>query len=67
MRPARLTPGAAFGRWSLRGVALLYLGLMILLPVSAILQSGFASGFTDLQSALSSFGAWEAIRLTLVL
>jgi sulfate transport system permease protein len=38
---------------------------MILLPVAAILQKGFAHGLTDLRSALASFGAWEAIRLTL--
>jgi sulfate transport system permease protein len=38
---------------------------MILLPVAAILQSGFSHGLTDLRAALSSFGAWEAIRLTL--
>src|SRR6266487_1643866 len=62
---ARRESGATLGCWSLRGVALLYLGLMILLPVAAILQSGFAHGLTDLRSALASFGAWEAIRLTL--
>src|SRR5438093_4302151 len=62
---ARRGSGAVLGRWSLRGVALLYLGLMVLLPVAAIIQSGFSHGLTDLRSALSSFGAWEAIRLTL--
>src|SRR6266542_2928978 len=62
---ARRESGATLGRWSLRGVTLLYLGLMILLPVAAILQSGFAHGLTDLRTALASFGAWEAIRLTL--
>src|SRR5438477_3738078 len=61
---ARLRSGAAFGRWSLRGIALLYLGLLILLPVSAVIQRGFQHGFTDLAGALSSFGAWNAIRLT---
>jgi sulfate/thiosulfate transport system permease protein len=30
-----------------------------------VLQSGFSHGLSDLRSALSSFGAWEAIRLTL--
>src|SRR6184192_828507 len=64
---ARREPGAALGRWSLRGAALLYLGLMILLPVAAVIQSGFSHGLTDLRSALSSFGAWEAIRLTLIM
>jgi len=64
---ARLKSGAALGRWGLRGVALLYLGLMIVLPVAAIIHSGFAHGFTDLRAALGEFGAWEAIRLTLIM
>jgi sulfate transport system permease protein len=68
-RPKRsLWTGASelLGRWSLRGVALLYLGLFILLPVSAVLVEGFGRGFADLTHALGQFGAWEAIRLTLI-
>jgi sulfate transport system permease protein len=38
---------------------------MIALPVAAILQSGFSEGLASIRSALSSFGAWEAIKLTL--
>jgi len=64
---ARLRPGAAVGRWSLRGAALLYLGLFILLPVAAILQRGFGTGLGNLSGALSSLGAWNAIRLTLIM
>jgi sulfate/thiosulfate transport system permease protein len=64
---ARLRPGAAASRWSLRGVALLYLGLFIVLPVAAILQRGFGQGLGNLTSALGSFGAWNAIRLTLIM
>ena len=64
---ARLRPGAAIGRWSLRGAALLYLGLFIVLPVAAILQRGFGNGLANLTGALSSFGAWNAIRLTLIM
>jgi sulfate transport system permease protein len=64
---ARLRSGAALGRWSLRGIALMYLGLMILLPVSAVVQRGFEHGFSDLAGAMSSFGAWNAIRLTLTM
>ena len=64
---ARRQPGAALGRWWLRGVAFLYLGLFILLPVAAILDRGFANGLTNLRDAMSSFGAWNAIRLTLVM
>ena len=55
------------GRWSLRGAALLYLGLFILLPVAAILQRGFGTGLGNLSGALSSLGAWNAIRLTLIM
>ena len=62
----RLRSSGHLGRWSLRGLALVYLGGMILLPVSAIVAKGFSHGFSDLGTALSQFGAWEAIRLTLV-
>ena len=61
----RREPGAGPGRFALRGVAGVYLGLMILLPVAAILKAGFAGGLLSLTAALSSFGAWAAIRLTL--
>jgi sulfate/thiosulfate transport system permease protein len=63
----RRMPGPALGRWSLRAVALLYLGLMILLPVAAILTKGFANGLRDLKEAMGSFGAWEAIRITVIM
>ncbi len=62
----RRRPGAALGPWPLRGVALLYLGLFILLPVAAILQRGFGNGLMNLRDAMTSLGAWNAIRLTLV-
>jgi sulfate transport system permease protein len=58
---------ALLGRWSLRGVAFLYLGLFILLPVIAILDRGFSDGLTSLRDAMASFGAWNAIRLTLIM
>jgi sulfate transport system permease protein len=64
---ARFRPGAAAGRWSLRGVALLYLALFILLPVAAIIQRGYGTGLGNLTGALSSFGAWNAIKLTLIM
>ncbi|HKR71213.1 MAG TPA: sulfate ABC transporter permease subunit [Streptosporangiaceae bacterium] len=64
---ARFRPGAAAGRWPLRGVALLYLAVFILLPVAAIIQRGYGTGLGNLTGALSSFGAWNAIKLTLIL
>ncbi|HEY7003385.1 MAG TPA: sulfate ABC transporter permease subunit CysT [Gaiellaceae bacterium] len=65
-RRARTTPGAS-ARWFLRGTALLYLGLFVLLPVFAILQRGYGNGLANLQDALDNFGAWNAIRLTVVM
>jgi sulfate/thiosulfate transport system permease protein len=35
--------------------------------VAAVLQSGFSNGLTDLRTALDSFGAQNAIKLTLVM
>src|SRR6476660_2184565 len=61
----RRESGAGPGRFALRGVAWVSLGLMVLLPVAAILKAGFAGGLSSLTAALSSFGAWAAIRLTL--
>jgi sulfate/thiosulfate transport system permease protein len=63
---ARVLSGGHLGRWSLRVVAFVYLGLMVLLPLSVIIAKGFANGLSTLSSALSQFGAWEAIRLTLI-
>jgi len=52
---------------SLRAVAFLYLGLFIVLPVIAILDRGFSDGLGNLSDALGSFGAWNAIKLTLIM
>lgn len=54
------------GRWGLRGTAFLYLGLMVVVPLSAVVAKGFGDGLTSLRSALDLLGAWAAIRLTLV-
>src|SRR5207237_8283906 len=59
--------GAARGRWCRRATALLYLGLLSPLPVSAMLDRGFGDGLTNLKGAMASFGAWNAIRLTLTM
>lgn len=50
----------------MRGVAILYLGLAVLLPIVAVLVQGYGEGFAKLQTALSTPGAVEAIRLTLI-
>ncbi len=58
--------GISFGRWGLRGAALLYLGLAIALPLAAVAVRGFSDGLTSLAGALGSQGAWAALQLTLV-
>jgi len=63
---ARSRPGA-LARWSLRGVTFLYLGLFVLLPVAAIIERGFGDGLTNLTDALASFGARNAIQLTVIM
>ncbi|MGH2702925.1 MAG: sulfate ABC transporter permease subunit CysT [Actinomycetota bacterium] len=58
--------GARLGRWGLRGVALVYLGGMVALPVAAIVSEGFGEGLMALRAALAEPGALHAIRLTLI-
>ncbi len=67
-RTRRLSPRSAaqLRRLSLRGAAIVYLGGMILLPVSAIIFKGFSDGLGALTDAVSGPGAIAAIRLTLI-
>ena len=62
----RLRAALPLGRWGLRGTALLYLGLMVVLPLVAVIGKGFSHGLADLRAALAAPGAWAAIRLTLM-
>ena len=67
-RTRRFSPRSAarLRHLSLRGAALAYLGLMVALPVAAIIAKGYGAGFGSLRSALAVPGAAEAIRLTLI-
>jgi sulfate/thiosulfate transport system permease protein len=57
---------AGLGRLGLRGAALIYLGGMIVLPLSAVVSKGFAHGFAALRLAMAAPGAVSAIKLTIV-
>jgi sulfate/thiosulfate transport system permease protein len=65
-RVLRAPTATRLRHWGLRGAAITYLGAMIVVPVAAIVSKGFDDGLTAFRSAMSSPGAWEAIRLTLV-
>ena len=67
-RTRRFSPRSAarLRHLSLRGAALAYLGLMVALPVAAIVTKGYGAGFGSLRSALAVPGATAAIRLTLI-
>jgi sulfate transport system permease protein len=67
-RTRRFSPRSAarLRHMSLRGAALVYLGLMIALPVAAIIVKGYGEGLGSLRSALEVPGATAAIRLTLI-
>lgn len=63
---ARLRDHLHLGRWGLRGTAVLYLGLAVVLPIVAVLIQAYGEGFDNLRSALATPGAVAAIRLTLI-
>ena len=48
-------------------MAFLYLGLFIVLPVAAILERGFGDGLGNLRAALDTFGAVNALKLTITM
>lgn len=65
--PAARRRSLPVGRFGLRGLAALYLGLAVALPVAAVLGKGYGDGLVHLRAAMSSQGAWAAVRLTLVM
>jgi sulfate/thiosulfate transport system permease protein len=64
----RLSPRSAarLRRFTLRGVAIVYLGAMVALPVAAVVTKGFGDGLDGLRTALAVPSATAAIRLTLI-
>jgi sulfate transport system permease protein len=63
---ARRRHRPAWGRWGLRATAISYLGLMIVLPLSAILTSGLSGGLQAFWREITNPLAFGALRLTLL-
>src|SRR3954471_12950085 len=56
-----------WGRWGLRATAFIYLGLMIVLPLSAILVSGMSGGLAVFWREVSNPTAFDSLKLTLLM
>ena len=54
-----------WGRWGLRATAILYLGLMIVLPLSAVAAHGLSDGLREFWDDLTAPLALEALGLTI--
>jgi sulfate/thiosulfate transport system permease protein len=63
--PSRRGARATAGRWSLRALALAYLGILVALPLAAVLVKAFGDGLVATRSAFDVPGAVAAVRLTL--
>jgi sulfate/thiosulfate transport system permease protein len=62
---ARRGRGAGFGRWGLRGIAALYLGGMIAIPLAGVVARGLGLGMTAVADTMTAPAAVDAIVLTL--
>jgi len=63
-RPA--TTEDPFVRWLLTGIAVLFLGVFLFLPLAIVFSSALAKGWTFYLASLREPDAWAAIRLTLI-
>jgi sulfate/thiosulfate transport system permease protein len=55
-----------WGTWGLRGTAIVYLGFMVVLPLTAIIQNGLAGGLTVFWGDVTNPTAFAALKLTLM-
>ncbi|MBO0797487.1 MAG: sulfate ABC transporter permease subunit CysT [Blastocatellia bacterium] len=73
-RPLRLQPiqpkqaaaSRPWGKWSLRAVSILWLVLLIMLPISTLIEHGLRGGLVVFRNELSSPIALGALKLTLI-
>ncbi len=52
-------------QWGLRAAAVTYLGLMLILPLAAVVNDGLSGGIVGMWADISRPAAWAAIKLTL--
>ena len=60
------TTEAAWVRYTLIGISLVFLFLFLVLPLAAVFAEAFRKGFDAYWNALKEPDAWSAIRLTLI-
>ena len=60
------TTEAPWVRWTLIGIALVFLLLFLVLPLAAVFTEALRKGFGAYVEALTEPDAWSAIRLTLI-
>ena len=65
MPPRKLSEQIAWGRTGLRGVAFIYLTLLLIIPLMVILQDGLRAGLSGLWHQITLPIAWSALGLTL--
>lgn len=58
--------GRPWGRWGLRSAVIAYLGLMIAVPLLAVMQRGLADGLGAFWRELSNPIAFDALKLTVL-
>jgi sulfate transport system permease protein len=54
-----------WGRWGMRGIALTYLTVLLIIPLLVIFRDGLQNGLVGLWRAISLPIAWHALMLTL--
>jgi sulfate/thiosulfate transport system permease protein len=59
-------PSLPWGKWGIRVVAISYLGLMVVLPLSAILTNGLRDGLAAFWNDITDPQAFAALKLTLL-
>ncbi|MCI0398925.1 MAG: ABC transporter permease, partial [Chloroflexi bacterium] len=61
----RAPPTVPWGTWAVRGAALTYLAILLIIPLLVIVQDGFREGLAGLWHQVSLPIAWQALKLTL--